>query len=81
MVKITEQEVLKRLETESLDNKNTDLDRASRKALCDMCPEKQTTFNVDYCGKCSCILLFKTAFKYARCPLGKWEAEMPPNIE
>jgi len=56
MVNITEQDVLKRLETESLDNKNTDDVRAARKSLCDMCPSKQTTFNVDYCGECKCIL-------------------------
>ena len=77
MVNITEQDVLKRLETESLEIKNTDETRAERKSLCDMCPKKETTWNVDYCSECKCILLFKTAFKYARCPLGKWESEIP----
>jgi hypothetical protein len=78
MVNITEQDVLKRLETESLEIKNTDTERATKKSICDMCPSKQTTFNVDYCDECKCILLFKTAFKYARCPLNKWESEIPP---
>lgn len=80
MVNITEQDVLKRLETESIEIKNTDTVRAERKALCDMCPSKQTTWNVDYCTDCNCILLFKTAFKYARCPLNKWESEIPTVV-
>ena len=72
---ITEQDVLIRLETEPEDNK---ADLSSRNSICAECPKRQVTLGTAYCDECKCILLFKTAFRYAKCPLGKWQAEVPP---
>ena len=49
------------------------------KAICATCPMKGELLGVDYCNQCKCILIFKTAFRYARCPLAKWHSEMPPH--
>jgi hypothetical protein len=78
MNNITEQEVLARLENESTDIKSSNSHRSLKKNICDNCDKKQTILGVEYCGECKCILLFKTSFKYARCPLNKWEVEIPP---
>lgn len=75
MIMITEQDVLTRLETEPIENK---ADQPSRDAICNVCPKKQVMLGTAYCDECKCILLFKTAFRYAKCPLGKWTSETPP---
>jgi hypothetical protein len=80
MNKITEQDVLNRLKTESPDIKSSDSLQTSRKSICNGCSKKQNILGVEYCGECSCILLFKTAFKYARCPLNKWDVGLPPFV-
>lgn len=74
---ITEQDVLTRLETEPADNK---ADLQARNAICNGCPKKESLVGVAYCDECKCILLFKTAFRYAKCPLGKWATETPPWV-
>lgn len=81
MQNITEQDVIERLANESEDIKNTIPETEVRRSICDGCDKKESILGVEYCGECKCILMFKTAFKYARCPLNKWEARMPPWVK
>lgn len=81
MTQITEQEVIERLKTESETVKNTDNEKAIRQNICAGCDKKDSLLGVDYCNQCNCILIFKTAFRYARCPLGKWESTIPPWVK
>ena len=51
----------------------------ARRKVCDACPEKGSTFGVDTCKKCGCVLSFKTKLTDAECPLGKWNNVKPPT--
>lgn len=81
MTQVTEQEVLERLKTESEIVKNSDVEKVVRQNICASCDKKDSLLGVDYCAECKCILIFKTAFRYARCPLNKWESSIPPWIK
>lgn len=51
----------------------------ARRRVCDDCPEKRSSFGVDLCGKCGCVLTFKTKLTDADCPLNKWNTNVPPT--
>lgn len=44
---------------------------AKRLKICESCPELRP---LKRCGQCGCFMVIKTRLKYARCPLGKWDA-------
>lgn len=77
MKNITEQDVVARLLNESEEIKNTVSQTAARREICNQCDKKEHVLGVEYCGSCKCILMFKTAFRYARCPENKWDVEIP----
>ncbi len=37
---------------------------------CIACPH--STMNNKLCGKCGCVIEYKTKFEDAECPIGKW---------
>lgn len=43
-----------------------------RIALCTICPERRIKMDIEYCGKCGCILPLKRMIFAAKCPLGHW---------
>lgn len=45
----------------------------NRRAICAVCSEKKEVAGFDECGACGCILTLKAKFKFAACPLNKWE--------
>ena len=42
--------------------------------ICKTCPEYRPA--IYQCSQCGCIMPLKVHFKYAKCPLGKWQWEV-----
>lgn len=48
-----------------------------RRVLCVTCPDHKTVMGVGQCGKCGCVIKFKTAYGPSVCPTGRWLAHVP----
>lgn len=44
----------------------------TRRAICNTCEHKKVVTNVSICGRCGCVLKFKTSLASAKCPINKW---------
>lgn len=49
-------------------------DADKRLEICETCPEYRP--NLVMCSQCGCIMPLKVKFKYAKCPMGKWQWEV-----
>jgi ribosomal protein L37AE/L43A len=46
----------------------------ARRKVCDSCDQKRTSFGVDLCNKCGCVITFKVKLRESVCPLHKWDS-------
>lgn len=53
--------------------------QADRMEICDGCEHREAHKRFYVCGKCECILIFKSKLPTEHCPLGKWENGPPPR--
>lgn len=69
---ITQEDLERRVAEAKPENRSDVTTASARRAICDGCDKKTTKLGLDACGACGCFLLFKTAYKYAKCPEDKW---------
>lgn len=50
----------------------------ARKLLCNSCENKGSTFGVEVCKLCGCVIAAKSTIRSAECPIGKWK-EIPTD--